>query len=144
MTRTKIFAATLVATIALPAAASAHCGTMQGSFAVTCERGVQVYRHQALSSLPRGLTQAQAQVQVAKINQKTAQRQIAAQERASVRANKLQSRELAIEDYRARVLDRSLRNRSFGYSSSRLLGYNSGLGSLQPIRVKPMHRRRAH
>ncbi len=142
MTRMKIFAATFAAAIALPAAASAQCGTMQGSFAVTCERGVQVYRHQALSSIPRGLSQAQAQIEVAKINQQTAQRQIAAQERASLRANALQRRELAIEDYRARIFDRALRNRSFGFTRSRFGGFNSGFGTVQPIRVQPARRRR--
>jgi len=74
MTRKTIFIAALAAAMALPAAASANCGTLQGSFAVTCEQGVQVYRHQALSSIPRGISQAQAQLEGEKIRAKTAQR----------------------------------------------------------------------
>jgi len=78
MSRKTIFIAALAAAITFPAAASASCGTLQGSYAVTCEQGVQVYRHQALSSIPRGLSQAQAQLEAEKIRAKTAQRSIAA------------------------------------------------------------------
>lgn len=140
MTRKTVFIAALAAAIALPAAASANCGTVQGSFAVTCERGVQVYRHQALSSFPRGLSQAQAQIEAEKIRAKTAQRSIAAQERADIRASNLQRRELALESYRARIFDRALRNnRSFGLRST--AGFNSGFGTVQPIRVQNSRRR---
>ena len=149
MTRKTIFIAALAAAIALPTAASANCGTIQGSFAVTCEQGVQVFRHQALSSIPRGLSQAQAQIEAEKIRAKTAQRSIAAQERADIRAANLQRRELAIEDYRARIFDRALRNnRSFGLRNNSFGtgfgfggGLNSGIGLVQPIRVQ---QRRPH
>jgi len=141
MTRKTIFIAALAAAIALPAAASANCGTIQGSFAVTCEQGVQVYRHQALSSIPRGLSQAQAQLQAEQIRAQTAQRAISAQERADIRANNLQRRELALEDYRTRIFDNALRRRSsFGLRSrgfnNGIGGFNSGIGLVQPIRVQ--------
>jgi len=129
MTRKTIFIAALAAAMALPAAASANCGTLQGSFAVTCEQGVQVYRHQALSSIPRGISQAQAQLEGEKIRAKTAQRQIAAQERANRRDIELRRRELALEDYRTRIFDANLRNRrrSFGLRSNSGFGFGSGV-----------------
>lgn len=143
MTRTKVFIATLAAAVAFPVAASANCGTIKGSFAVTCEQGVQVYRHQSLSPIPLGLSQAQAQVEIAKINQQTANRQIAAQERANIRSIEQQRRELALEDYRSRIFDRALlsNRRSFGLRNNRIgtgfgSGFNSGLGLVQPIRVQ--------
>jgi len=147
MTRKTIFIAALVAAFALPAAASANCGTIQGSYAVTCEQGVQVFRHQALSSIPRGLSQAQAQIEAEKIRAKTAQRSIAAQERADIRANNLQRRELALEDYRTRIFDANLRNRrSFGLRNNSGFGFGSGFGTgiglVQPIRVQQPRRSR--
>jgi len=144
MSRKTIFIAALAAAITFPAAASASCGTLQGSYAVTCEQGVQVYRHQALSSIPRGLSQAQAQLEAEKIRAKTAQRSIAAQERADIRAINLQRRELALEDYRSRIFDNALRNnRRFGVRSSGLgfgSGFGSGIGLVQPIRVQQPRR----
>ena len=112
MTRTKIFIAALTAAIAFPVAASAHCGTTQGSFAVTCEKGVQVYRHQALSGIPKGLSPAQAKIKSEEIRAETARRQIASQASAARVNAKLRERELAIADYRARVYDRNTRGNS--------------------------------
>lgn len=153
MTRKPIFIAVLAAAMAIPAVASANCGTIQGSFAVTCEQGVQVYRHQALSSIPRGLSQADAQIEAEKIRAETAQRSIEAQERADIRANNQLRRELALEDYRSRIFDRALRNnrRSFGLRNSGFGfgtgfggGFNSGIGLVQPIRVQQSRRNRSH
>lgn len=132
MIRTKIFVAALSAAVIFPAAASAHCGTMQGSFAVTCEKGVQVYRHQALSSLPQGLSDAQTRLEVAKIRAKTQRAQVASTGRIAAANANLRRRELAVQDYRARVYDRSTRRRSsyagygggFGFG-----GFNTAIGS---------------
>lgn len=125
MTRAKIFIAALSVAIALPTAASAHCGTTQGSFAVTCEKGVQVYRHQALSPFPRGLSRADAQLEVEKMRQETAQMGIAANARAQAANAKLREREIAIQDYRARVYDRNTRGQSYvSYGGG--YGYGSG------------------
>jgi len=135
--RATTFIAALAAVIALPAAASASCGSIQGSFAVTCEQGVKVFRHQAPSSFPRGLTQAQAQLQAEEIRANTAESQLRAQERASVRSNELAQRELALEDFRVRIFDRSLRSRrSLALRSS----FNTGFGVIQPLRVQNTRR----
>ena len=56
MTRRLTFIFSLGAALAFPAIASANCGTIQGSFSVTCEQGVQVFRHNALSGVPRGIS----------------------------------------------------------------------------------------
>jgi hypothetical protein len=49
------YAAVTVAALAfvLPAQALAACGQTSGSYVVTCEKGVQVYRHQAKSATPQ-------------------------------------------------------------------------------------------
>lgn len=130
--RVKILVAGLAVAAAFPAAASAHCGTMQGSFAVTCEKGVQVYRHQALSSIPQGLSPQQTQLEAEKIRAKTQRAQIASNGRIAAANAKLRQRELAIQDYRARVYDRNTRGRSsfagfgngFGFG-----GFSAGVGS---------------
>ena len=130
MTRTTRFIAILAASLALPAAASAHCGTTQGSFAVTCENGVQVYRHNAPSAIPQGLSVAQAQLEAAKLRAKTAQSQINANARAQSRKADQKDRALAIEDYRARIYDRNTRGRNIGYAG----GYGlPGYGFARPI-----------
>ena len=72
MSRNKIFIASLIAGFAFPAAASASCGTTQGSFSVTCEQGVQVYRHNALSGVPAPISQAQASLEAEQIRARTA------------------------------------------------------------------------
>jgi hypothetical protein len=137
MIRKTIFIAALTAAIALPTTASAHCSTMQGSFAVTCEKGVQVYRHQALSSIPRGLSAADVSLKTEAIRAKTARAQIAAQSRAQAANVKLRQRELAIADYNARVNDRNTRRRSsfsgfgggFGYRGFNDIGFSNAVGS---------------
>ncbi len=140
MTRTSIFIIGLGAALSFPGVASATCGTMQGSYAVTCERGVQVYRHQALSGIPAPITQAEASIQAAQIRAETAEKRLAFEERASKRDADLRDRELGIEDYRARVYNQKLNrtsrynnsygNRSFGG------GYGSGYNTRQPVRVR--------
>jgi len=128
MTRTSIFILGLAAAISLPTAASANCGTMQGSFIVTCEKGVQVYRHNSLSGMPAPMTRAQAIVKAEQLRAKTAQQQISAQSRNDARIANLRERELAIQDYRARVYDRNTRGRSYYVTS---FG-NRGFGFARP------------
>ena len=129
MNRTKIFLAALTAAVVLPAAASANCGTMQGSFAVTCEQGVQVYRHQSLSSIPQGISQQSAQLQAEEIRAKTERARINAQSRNAAANRRLREREIAIDDFNARTDNQFLRrsnnfgNNGFG-NSNRLFGDN--------------------
>lgn len=146
MTRTSIFIIGLGAALSIPGVASANCGTMQGSYAVTCERGVQVYRHQALSGVPAPITQAEAYLESAKLRADTAEKRIAAEDRASKRDADLRNRELGIEDYRARIYDRnssrrSYRGNSYGNNSygSRFNSGQYGSGGYsygQPVRVR--------
>ena len=133
MTRISLLLASLTLAAALPATASAHCGTMQGSFIVTCEQGVKVYRHNALSGIPAPISQGQARVKAEQIRARTARAQIQAQSRAAARAADLRERELAIEDYRARVFDRNSRRTSFPVGS---FGYNRGFQFGQPVRIR--------
>lgn len=134
MTRATIFTAVLTATIALPAAASAHCSSIEGSFAVTCEQGVQVFRHQALSSFPRGLSKAETQLEIEKLRRETALENIAANERAQAVNAQLRDRELAIQDYQARVYDRNTRGRSYvSYGGGYGYGYGSGYQVAGPL-----------
>ncbi len=132
-TNVTLFLTSLAVTLAVPAVAAAHCGSTQGSFAVSCEQGIQVYRHNAPSSRPRGLSQAQVQLKSEKIRQETELARIAANERAQAQSNALRQRELDIEDYRARVDARDLRGRSFGGG----YGYHQrGYTIARPIRVR--------
>ena len=118
MTRTSIFIIGLSAALSFPTVAAANCGTMQGSYALSCEQGVKVYRHQALSGVPRSITQAEATVQAEKIRAKTAEKRLASEERASLRDADLRTRELNLEDYRARIYNRNTRRLSSNVGNS--------------------------
>ena len=135
MTRTSIFILGLAAAITFPATASASCGTMQGSFIVTCEQGVQVYRHNALSGVPAPMTQAQADLKIEQSRAKTARQRISAQARTDARNANLRERELAIKDLEARTTAEALRRDPRAYSNA---GYRYGVG-----RVSFHNRRRA-
>ena len=132
MTRISLFFVSLALTVAMPATALAQCGTTQGSFAVTCEQGVKVYRHNSLSGIPAPLSQAEAFLEAEKIRARTARAQIASQDRANALAAKLRRRELAIEDYRARIEDRATRRTSFPIGSY----YNRGFSFGRPVRIR--------
>lgn len=131
MTRTFIFSLGLAAAIAFPAAASAQCGTLQGSFIKTCEQGVQVYRHNSLSGIPAPMTQAEATVKAEEIRAKTARQRIAAQSRSDARSADLRARELSILDFEARSNNQALRRSPFAFSNP---GYGYGYG-VQPAGV---------
>ena len=126
MTRTSIFIVGLAAAITFPTAAAANCGTMQGSFNVTCERGVQVYRHNSLSGIPAPMTQAEATVKAAEIRAKTARQRIAAQSSSDARMADLRERELSIQDYETRIAGEALRRSPFAFSAP---SYGYGYGT---------------
>jgi len=134
MSRTSILIVSLTAAMTFPAVASAHCGTTQGSFAVTCEQGVKVYRHNAPSALPRGLSAAQASLEAEKLRQSTAQSRIEAQARSQAAMNALRQRELDIKEYRARISARNARRSGYVYG----VGYG-GYRLARPIRVRAKH-----
>ncbi len=52
LTLKTIATAAIIGAFALPSQAFAACGQTNGSFSVSCERGVQVYRHNAKSAVP--------------------------------------------------------------------------------------------
>lgn len=123
--------------LALPGVASATCGMTQGSFAVHCESGVKVYRHSAPSAIPVGPTAAQVQLNIAKMRHQAEQNRIIAQREAQAEQVELRERELALEDYRTRILDRDLRNqnRFFGVQPGLQngLGFGAGVALSRPI-----------
>ena len=129
MTRRLTFIFSLGAALAFPAIASANCGTIQGSFSVTCEQGVQVFRHNALSGVPRGISQAEASVQSAEIRANTDRLRIESQERADRRDQGLRERELAQDDIRTRIFNRNSRRLTnrFGFGNGR--GFGGGFGN---------------
>jgi len=133
MTRISIFIAALTLSVAIPATAAAHCGTTQGSFAVTCEQGVKVYRHNAPSGIPAPISQGEAYLKAEKIRARTAQARLDAQARANAREADLRERELAIEDYRTRVFDRTARRTSFPIGAYYT---NRGFQFAQPVRIR--------
>ena len=138
MSRNKIFIASLIAGFAFPAAASASCGTIQGSFSVTCEQGVQVYRHNSLSGVPAPLSAAEASLEGERIRAKTARENLAAQQRDSARNARLREREQALDLYQTRIYDNLTRRRSFtrnrfgAYGTYGARGYSFGT----PVRVR--------
>lgn len=133
MTRISIFFASLALSVAMPATAAAQCGTTQGSFAVTCEQGVNVYRHNSLSGVPAPISQAEAFLEAEQIRARTARAQIRSQDRANALAADLRQRELAIEDYRARIEDRFTRRRTAVPIGS---FYNRGFSFGRPVRIR--------
>ena len=126
MTRRLTFIFSLGAALAFPAIASANCGTIEGSFSVTCEQGVQVFRHNALSGVPRGISQAEASVRSAEIRANTDRLRIESQERADLRDQRLRERELVQDDIRTRIFNRNSRRftNSFGFGNGR--GFRGG------------------
>lgn len=139
MTRTSIFILGLAAATAFPAAASAQCGTLQGSFMVTCERGVQVYRHNSLSGIPAPMTQAEATVKAEEIRAKTARQRIAAQSRSEARSADLRAREIAILDFQARSENQALRRSPFAFSTP-VYGYGYGVQTTRGVRSNTRQR----
>ena len=127
MTRTLIFMFCLATAVAFPAVASANCGTVQGSFSVTCEQGVQVFRHNAPSGIPRGLTPAEASLQAAQLRARNDRLRIESQERANQRDQRLRERELLQDEFRTEIFNRNARrfnNSSFGIGR----GFRNGFG----------------
>ena len=140
MTRTSTFILGIAAAIAFPTAAAAQCGSLQGSFMVTCEQGVQVYRHQALSGIPAPMSHAQASLKSEQIRAKTARQRIAAESRSDARNADLREREIAIQDYRARVYNSRSRRNTYYVSSYG----NRGFGFARPASFREISRRSKH
>ena len=134
MTRTSLFLLGLGAALAFPTVASAHCGSNQGSFSVTCERGVTVYRHNALSSIPQGISQADAQLEVEKIRAKTARARIESEERISIRRADTRERK-AVESRSRFRTDRNGRRifggiQAFGFND---IGFGGPISGVTPV-----------
>jgi len=127
-----------LAILALPGVASAHCGSTQGSFAVTCESGVKVFRHNAPSSLPAGPTSAQIQLEIAKLRQQTAQQRIAADRQGQAEQAELRRQEIENERYRNRIENaRRLRiARGYGFNNG---FYGGGFQLARPVTVRTLH-----
>lgn len=90
----KIIAAmSLLFAFALPAQAQAHCSSVSGSYVVTCENGVKVYRHQTKSALPRSLSSQ---------NQANPQQSAQAERRAAI-AQQLEARRISIAERRQKA-----------------------------------------
>lgn len=113
--------AAIMFTFAVPTQASAHCSKVSGSYVVTCEKGVAVYRHQAKSALPMSLTRSSGQ----------SQSSAKADQRAAV-AQQLEARRIRIAEKRqaveATALLRTSRAAGKSSSSSRRFVTSSGRG----------------
>ena len=111
-----------MAAMALPNIAMAHCGGHKnGSFNVSCESGVKVYRHDALQS-PRIDPNISAQIKIANINRRTQLDAINSRERIANRRAQLERRRVASEEF----FQRSLVERPSNLSR---LGFNNGFNN---------------
>jgi hypothetical protein len=128
-----------LAAIALPSTAIAHCASAGSSFSASCENGVRVVRAQSQSAMPVGLSAAQAQLEVAKLQAATARAALASQERIARAQADLRAQELENKRYRNMLLERNTRRttttidrRQFGY------GFGTGFGYqvARPLRIK--------
>lgn len=120
----------------VPSAAWAGCGHSSGSYNVSCESGVKVYRHQAKDLRSVGLTANQTKLKIAKMQQET-QRQAIAASRATARENAaLRSRQIDNQRFFYRRATTTPR-----YGSSRY-GYNRAYGSRFAVISRPAYRRR--
>jgi hypothetical protein len=87
----------------LPAQAQAACGQSNGSYVVSCEKGVQVYRHQAKSATPQMMYSP---------NSATAR----AEQRNAATALQLEARRVAIEERRQAAEESDLIRTRRGYN----------------------------
>lgn len=114
-----------VAAFALPGQAFAGCGQANGSFIVSCESGVKVYRHHAPSSHPSYVTPQYS----------------AAERRADV-ALQLEARRVAIEERRQRAEETDLIRTRRGYNrqfrSRRYVAFGDARGG-RLIRSRGIH-----
>ena len=119
-----------LAAMALPNMAFAHCGGhghSKGSFKVSCEAGVQVYRHNALQA-PRLDPNAQARIEVARINRRAQQDVNASRERIAAQNAQIRARRAATDEFfrRSLVEQPSNLSRLSGFNFNR--NFNSGFG----------------
>jgi len=95
------------------------------------------YRHNALSSIPQGISPAQAQLEAAKIRAKTAQARIESEERISSRKAETRERKAADSQSRFRT-DRNGRRifggiQAFGFND---IGFGGPIGGVTPTRSR--------
>lgn len=113
--------ALIAGAFALPTQAFAGCGQMNGSFAVSCESGVKVYRHQAKSSVPVAVTYGYVQPRYS----------ASAERRADV-ALQLEARRVRIEERRQRAeetdLIRTQRGFNRGFANRRFVAFGGARG----------------
>lgn len=102
---TSLSVAIIGAAFALPTTAFAACGQINGSFAVTCESGVKVYRHQAKSSVPNAVAYGYAQP-----------RYSASADRRQDVALQLEARRVTIEERRQRAEETDLIRTQRGFN----------------------------
>jgi hypothetical protein len=97
--------ALIAAAFTLPTQAFAGCGQMNGSFVVSCENGVKVYRHQAKSSAPVAASYGYVQPRYS----------ASAERRADV-ALQLEARRVRIEERRQRAEETDLIRTQRGFN----------------------------
>ena len=110
----------MITTLSLPNIASAHCDAYKkGPYTVSCESGVQVYRHDA-RSLPRLDPNVQAQIEIAKINDRTRQEAIASNERiARVKAQNTRRRDATDRFFQRSLVENPSNLSRLGFNNSR-------------------------
>lgn len=129
-----------LATLALPSAAVAHCGTSNNSFTITCEKGVQVYRHQAPSARPQRHIAPQNAQNIEQRRLEIEEERLAMERQAQADQAEIRRQELRAQRYRQRVLAQQQINRVRGYGPT--IDYGFGLGGYrfaQPVRVRSAH-----
>ncbi|WP_409432529.1 hypothetical protein ACJ3XI_10010 [Litorimonas sp. RW-G-Af-16] len=95
----KIILSAIAALVAMPVMgaatdASANCAYMSGSYLVTCESGVKVYRHNAPSLRTVGLDKYTARVETAKIYARESRRRTEAYSAIAADRNRLRQQAL--------------------------------------------------
>ena len=92
-----------LAALALPNIASASCGQTKGSFNVSCESGVQIYRHNALKA-PSISPSLSARLDAQRDNNRVQREAIASRERIANQNAQLERRRIASDRFFQRSL----------------------------------------
>lgn len=127
--KTAVIIGAMILGVCVPTTAWAGCGSAGGSYNVSCEKGVKVYRHQAKNLRSVGLTAAQTRLKIAKMQQQT-QRQAIAASRATARENAaLRSKQI---DSQRDSYRRATATSRYGYNR----GYRSGYSVISSLRIR--------
>lgn len=102
-----------VSALLFPLQAVANCGTMSGPYSVSCEQGVQIYRHSAKSITPR-TTRADF----------TQREAIEASRQQALIDTQLKSRLITVKEREQLALERDLIRRRSRLVGSRYSSYN--------------------